>query len=151
MAPNDIPVGKKYAQVINTAIKNSDCVVLLLSDAAQKSPWVPKEVERAINYQKMIIPIKVEDVVLNDEFELYISTDQIVAVKQFDESLPEVQKILKSVAIACGVTFDGTPTSEETKNTDFAEKYNVFAQKAIYISKIICCNKEKPEWMRGLS
>lgn len=102
MAPNDIPIGKKYAQVINAAIKDCACVILLLSDAAQNSSWVPKEIERAINYKKKIIPVKLEDMLLNDEFELYISSDQLIAIKQLDESSCETQKLLKSVVDACG-------------------------------------------------
>ena len=102
MAPGDIPAGSKYAQVINKAIKGCSCVVLLLTDASQSSTWVSKEIERAINYKKIIVPMQLEDIVLNDEFEFYISTDQIVAVQLIDEDLPEIKKILENVAVYCG-------------------------------------------------
>ncbi|MBE6661618.1 MAG: toll/interleukin-1 receptor domain-containing protein [Ruminococcaceae bacterium] len=102
MAPGDIPVGSKYAQVINHAIKECDCFVLLLTDAAQNSPWVAKEVERAVNYGKTILPIKLEDLVLNEEFEFYISTDQIVAVQKIDEDTDAINKILAGVAAFAG-------------------------------------------------
>lgn len=71
MAPGDIPAGSKYAQVINQAIKECACVILVLSDAAQNSPWVSKEIERSVHYRKTIIPIRMEEMVLNDEFEFY--------------------------------------------------------------------------------
>lgn len=104
MAPGDIPAGSKYAQVINQAIKDCSCVILLLTEASQSSTWVSKEIERAINYKKTIIPIQLEDVVLNDEFEFYISTDQIVAVRMIDENSKEIKKVLESIVICCGST-----------------------------------------------
>ena len=84
MAPGDIPAGSKYAQVISKAVKNCACFVLLLSENAQNSIWVAKETERAVNYRKPIIPVQIEAVKLNEEFEMYISTDQIVAVPKID-------------------------------------------------------------------
>ena len=62
MAPYDIPAGSKYAQVINKAIKGCSCMVLLLTNDAQNSAWVAREVERAINYHKTIIPVQLEKV-----------------------------------------------------------------------------------------
>ena len=97
MAPNDIPAGGKYAQVINRALKDCACLILILSNDAQNSTWVSKEVERAISYNKPIIPIQIEDVILNDEFEFYISTDQIVAVQKIDRNLKEIKNILASI------------------------------------------------------
>ena len=105
MAPGDIPVGSKYAQVINQAIKECSCFILLLSKEAQNSVWVAKEVERAINYRKHIIPVQIDKVALNDEFELYISTDQVVTIRRIDKQSKEVQKMLNTVA-----SFTGTIT-----------------------------------------
>ena len=97
MAPNDIPAGSKYAGVINRAVKECACLVLILSNDSQNSVWVGKEVERAINHKKSIITIQIEDVILNDEFEFYISSDQIVAVQKIDKDSKEIKKVLASV------------------------------------------------------
>lgn len=94
MAPNDIPVGSKYAEVIGKAIKNCSCLILLLTNNSQNSTWVAKEVERAVNYKKVIIPVQLEDLVLNDEFEMYISTDQILPIKKIDDSSVEIKNLL---------------------------------------------------------
>ena len=104
MAPGDIPAGSKYAQVINQAIKECSCFLLLLTDAAQNSVWVSKEVERAVHYGKTILPLKMEELVLNDEFEFYISTDQIVAVQRIDEKAESLQKVLTVVRALTGKT-----------------------------------------------
>lgn len=97
MAPHDIPVGSKYASVIGKSIKNCSCFLLLLTLDSQGSIWVAKEVERAINYKKTIIPIQLEDVILNDEFEMYISTDQILAIKQIDDTTSETQALIATL------------------------------------------------------
>lgn len=122
MAPGDIPAGYKYADVINKAIKDCSCVVLLLSNASLNSVWVPKEVERAVNYRKPIIPVQLEDVILNDEFEMYISTDQIVAVQKFDESSDAVTKLLTSFKTYINSNQSPCVPAIETSNQNTAEK-----------------------------
>lgn len=97
MAPNDIPAGSKYAEVINRAIKSCSCFLLMLSKDAQNSVWVAKEVERAVNYRKPIIPIQIEDITLNDEFELYISTNQIIAIQKIDKDENEFRRLLSRI------------------------------------------------------
>ncbi len=99
MAPYDIPVGSKYAAVIKQAIKNCSCFLLLLTHDTQGSVWVAKEVERAINYKKAIIPIQLEDVILNDEFEMYISTDQILAISKIDDTTNEIQNLIAALGL----------------------------------------------------
>ncbi len=116
MAPGDIPAGSKYAMVINRAIKDCSCFVLLLTDDSQNSVWVSKEVERAVNYRKAVITIRLEDVVLNDEFEFYISTDQVVAMYKIDEASEEAQKVLAAVTAYAGQTL----AAEEKAETEEA-------------------------------
>ncbi len=104
MAPWNIPVGEKYASVINQAIRNCTCFLLLLSDASQNSTWVAKEVERAINYGKFIIPIKLDNVVLNDEFEFYISNAHLISLPKVELDCAEMKQILKVLKNHLGVT-----------------------------------------------
>ncbi|MCD8372442.1 MAG: toll/interleukin-1 receptor domain-containing protein [Clostridia bacterium] len=97
MAPYDIPAGGKYAGEITRALKNCSCLVLLLTDAAQQSEWVDKEVERAIGYKKTIIPVQLEDLTLNDSFEYYLGNCQIIPVKTVNENSAEIQKVIRAV------------------------------------------------------
>jgi len=122
MVPSDIPAGNKYAQVINQAIKGCSCFILMLSNNSQNSVWVAKETERAVNYRKPIIPIQIEDVVLNDEFELYISTDQVVAINNINENSDKIKQVLLSVE-----TFINNSNSEKDEVTN-----NIMKQKDIY-------------------
>ncbi len=100
MAPGDIPVGKEYAEVITDAVENCSCLVLILSQATQESKWVSREIERAVNYGKTIIPIQIESVSLNGKFELYISELQSVSVKKISNDDSEMKRALKCI-IAC--------------------------------------------------
>ncbi len=138
MAPNDIPVGSKYALVINRALKNCSCLVLLLTSDAQNSRWVAKEVERAINYGKVIIPIKLDDIELNDEFDFYLSTDQIIAVQKIDDNTEETKQILDSVKAHTQMQCESkslaapqpTHTSSDTENLKKASE-TTYASKKI--------------------
>lgn len=96
MAPGDIPAGSSYMKEINHALKNCSCLILLLSEAAQISQWVVKEVERALNYKKPIIPVQIELVVLNDEFEFAISSFQVVAIQKIDKDSEDIKKVIAS-------------------------------------------------------
>lgn len=111
MAPGDIPAGRKYAQVINRAVKDCACFVLILTEDSQCSIWVAKETERAVNYRKPIIPVQLGQVELNDEFELYISTDQIVNIQSFDKYSEKVKRFISGVGAFTGKA----PTKEYVK------------------------------------
>lgn len=114
MAPGDIPVGSSYMKEINHALKNCSCLVLLLSNAAQGSQWVIKEVERAVNYHKTIIPVQIENVILNDEFEFVLGSYQVVAVQKIDQDSGETKKILNSIIASTGMS-QTTSFLEDTK------------------------------------
>ena len=112
MAPYDIPPGRKYAEMINKAIKGCDCFALLLTNESQDSIWVAKEVERAVHYRKYLLPISLENVVLNDEFEFYISTDQIIPVKTISADSVEIQRVLQTLSV-CVNQSEGNASEEE--------------------------------------
>lgn len=116
MAPYDIPGGFEYAAVINDALKNCSCLAFLFTDAAQNSRWVRKELERAINYNKVIIPVKLEDVEMNSAIEFYLSDFQVIPVRKVDETSADMKKVLDSVKAFTNGTLgsnenDKTPTS----------------------------------------
>lgn len=116
MAPGDIPAGKRYAQVINLAIKNCSCFILMLTDEAQHSTWVAKETERAVSYNKPIFPVKIKETILNDEFELYLSTDQMVAIKKLDKSNEKLQKLLNSISVCVNTSKSNIDSASKNEN-----------------------------------
>lgn len=91
MAPMSIKGGCSYAVEIPRAIHDCKVFVLILSNHAQNSIWVPKELDQAINAKKKIIPIAIEDFKLNNEFDFYLSNIQRYAVyEQFEDKLIDI-------------------------------------------------------------
>lgn len=97
MAPYDIPAGSKYAYVINDALEKCSCLLLLLTNASQMSQFVEREIERAITYNKPIIPMQLEDLKLNSGFKFYIGNSQIIAVPEIRADAPEFIRVLSGI------------------------------------------------------
>ncbi|MCM1055065.1 MAG: DUF6273 domain-containing protein [Bacteroides sp.] len=81
LAPRDIRSGHEYAEEIIDGIDGSDAVVLLLSEAANSSPHVLREVERAVSKKLSVIVYKLEDVNLSKSMEYFLMTHQWVSEK----------------------------------------------------------------------
>ena len=102
MAPYDIPAGTKYAYVINDAIKDAACLVLLFTNASQESIFVEKEVERAVANGKPIITMELERVVLNSGYQFYLGNQQIIATPKINEDDENFQRALQGIAAFTG-------------------------------------------------
>ncbi len=74
VAPRDVRPSEDYPAEIIRGIERSNCLVLVLSEAANNSKFVRREVERAVNYGKPIFPIRIEDVLPSTSLELLVST-----------------------------------------------------------------------------
>lgn len=99
IAPESIPGGSNYGQEIPKAIENCKVFVLVLSDKAQKSMWVSKEVNMALNYKKIIMPFMIDDCELLKEFNFYLSDVQRYAAYEsranaVGQMLAEIKRIL---------------------------------------------------------
>lgn len=121
MAPYNIPAGCEYAEVIADALSGCACLVLVLTARAQDSVWVKKEINLAVSDGKTIIPIKLEDIVLNSSMRLYLNDQQIVSVSELDENSPEMQKVLAAVRAYTGATPVTEARPEEQMPATFAE------------------------------
>ena len=73
----DVHPGRfSYAQEIPQAIRDSGAFVLILSEKAQESKWVPRELDQAINCGKVILPYMLEDCPLRNDFSFYLTNVQ---------------------------------------------------------------------------
>ncbi len=115
MAPYDIPPGSSYAGVIEEAVRNCGAFLLVLTIASQDSKHVTREVDRAITYEKTIIPVKLENVELNADFSYYLSTTQIVAVSKLRESASELKALLVRIKSILG------SDNKDTMRTEFED------------------------------
>ncbi len=78
-APEMIPPGSNYAKEIPAAIRECDVFLLVVSQASQRSLWVEKELDSAVNNRKMILPIKLDKEPLNDLFRFYLNNVQMIS------------------------------------------------------------------------
>lgn len=73
IAPRDVRPGAEYAEEILRGIERSKCFVLVLSEAANLSGHVRREVERAASKGKTIYPVRIEDVPPSPKLEYFVS------------------------------------------------------------------------------
>ena len=98
MAPGSIPPGGSYAVEIPKAIKACNAFVLLLSENSQKSKWVPKEVDTALSYEKIVIPFHVDASDINEQFNFRLTDVQRVeAFNRRSEAYKEILNWLKTI------------------------------------------------------
>lgn len=108
IAPRDIRSGREYAGEIINGINNADAMVLIMSENANKSPHVLREVERAVSRSIPILVYKLEDVNLTKSMEYFLMAHQwIIAEKKKDYG-----KILDFIK------------EKELKNEDFENTVN---------------------------
>ncbi|BBP01401.1 toll/interleukin-1 receptor domain-containing protein [Sulfuriferula nivalis] len=74
IAPRDIDPGKDYGEEIILGIENCVATVLLLSESANQSIFVRKEIERAVSKLKPVFPVRVRNVAPSKGLELFISS-----------------------------------------------------------------------------
>jgi hypothetical protein len=73
IAPRDVSPGRDYAEAIVDAIGATQVVVLVFSEAANRSPHVKREIERAVSRGLPILPVRVDDAVPSASLEYFIS------------------------------------------------------------------------------
>lgn len=76
IAPRDIRPGREYAEEIINGILDADALLLLLSERANQSPHVLREVERAGSSRIPVIVYKLEEVGLTKSLEYFLMTNQ---------------------------------------------------------------------------
>ena len=98
MAPRDIPSGSNYAKEIPVAIRACKVFLLILSANAQKSNWVVKELDNAVNAGKIIVPLMLEDCPLNDEFNFLLTGAQrYTSYRRSEETLKMLIRQIQAI------------------------------------------------------
>lgn len=81
IAPRDIRPGKEYAEEIINGIDKSAAMVMLMSQNANSSPHVLREVEHAVSSGTPILVYKMEEVALSKSMEYFLMTHQWISAK----------------------------------------------------------------------
>ena len=95
LAPASIPGGSNYAREIPKAIHDCKVFVLLLSEKAQSSKWVPRELDQAVNENKVIMPFMLENCSLQDDFNFYLSNVQ--RYKAYENKSATLKKMVMEI------------------------------------------------------
>lgn len=123
-APEMIPAGSSYAREIPKAIRECTIFLLIVSQSSQNSIWVEKEVDAAIYYRRTILPLKIDNVPLNDMFHFYLNNVQAIpynndAVAAFQALQQRLNYLLAEKPETGTVQ---TPTKAEAKPTKVQER-----------------------------
>lgn len=98
VAPEMIPAGSSYAREIPVAIQGCDIFLLVLTKESQKSIWVEKELDSAINARKVIVPFQMEEMVYTDIFRFYLNNVQtILAYQNPKEGIQRLKDVLVKI------------------------------------------------------
>ncbi len=88
IAYRDLIGGTIYSESINDAISQVECILLLFSENSNKSEHVKNELELAMNYNKLVIPCKLDNFAPEGQFNYYLKNkhwlelDKIPSIEQ---------------------------------------------------------------------
>lgn len=98
IAVRDIPIGATYSRAIMDAIGVCRAMVVVVSAGTSASPHVVREVERAVDKNKSLLPVRIEDVRPAGDLEYFLSAVQWVdafpAIR--DEHVRRIAETLQS-------------------------------------------------------
>lgn len=94
IAPRDIPYGNEWAGEITKALRQASICIFLFSKNSNESKQVAREIQIAIDNEVVIIPIRVDNVEMNDVLTYYLATMHWIL--EYDEKtlLDRVEKAL---------------------------------------------------------
>ncbi len=84
IALRDIRAGREYGDEIILGLERSAALILVLSEAANTSVFVLREVERAVSKDINVVPVRIEEVIPSPGLELFISGTHWLDVWQGD-------------------------------------------------------------------
>lgn len=91
----EIPPGKRYDEVIEDALEQAKCVIVIWSEASVNSWWVKTESAEA-NQREILVPVQLDALKIPLEFR-QIQTAQLIGWNG-DKNYMEVKKLLKSIS-----------------------------------------------------
>lgn len=115
IAPRDIPYGNEWAGEITKALKQTRICIFLFSENSNHSKQVAREIQIAFDNEVVIIPVRLENVEMNDVLTYYLATmhwileyDEKTLLNRVEEALltPKVQKNKQNADVSLQKNFD---------------------------------------------
>jgi len=99
IAPRDLAAGTQWGAGIVQAIQSSEAVVVVFSDAANRSPQVAREMELAVSNRKPLIPIRVADAMPTDDMQYFLGVSHWfnAYAMPIEAYLPDIVTAVKNV------------------------------------------------------
>ena len=98
-APDSIPAGSSYVQIITKAISEASqegCVIVLISHDSIKSKHLLNEIDYAFSKRGKIIPVMIGDVELNDILKYYLYRNQFYHLSN-NPTDDEIDKMIDTI------------------------------------------------------
>ncbi len=132
IAPENVPMKKEYNSAINQAIQECSCFVVFLSEQAEKSDNVVKELKLAASYHKTIIPIHLDYYDLSKEIRLCIASNKNIYLNSLT-NVDAIEEIVVAVSTVLGINVKKFRKKYEKK---LAKKRSIIMNKGFYKGKL---------------
>src|SRR5579863_939439 len=106
IAPRDVQAGVSYAGAIIEAVNECRAMVLIFSDAANDSPQIEREIERAANRRIPILPFRIQNVTPERGLEYFLSTPHWL-----DAFTPPLETHIRELARQLHALLDPKPSA----------------------------------------
>ena len=93
----DVKFGENFATTIPEAIEGAKIFLIFVSETANTSTYVLREVDKAVKEEKIIIPIIVGDVTLSPSMEFYLATYQFLLYSNSREFMEKLTGRIKEI------------------------------------------------------
>ena len=116
IAPRDIAGGEAWDEAIVRGLDNARVVLLVFSQVSNESPHVKREVLRAIDTNKTVLPVRIEDIQPGRALEYILTGIQWLDAfpPPFESHLPDLEqqvtRLLAQVDSSCAPPQPGSPS-----------------------------------------
>jgi hypothetical protein len=97
----DVDPGENFQQSIHRAIRAAKVMVMVFTQNANTSPEINKEIALAGQYQLVVIPVRVEDVLPNDALAYELATRQWIDLfRDWERAIERLAQRLNAIIAA---------------------------------------------------
>ena len=121
MAPRDVQGGRPYSGQITQAIREARVLLLILSQAANRSKQVLREVERAAHCQNHLLTFRIEPITPGDDLAYFLGADHWVdgfrplpPSGHFSTLIQHIRALLRDEELDSGAEVESDSDASET-------------------------------------
>lgn len=104
VAPRDVIPGQNFAEAILHAIESSRLMVVVLSNESNQSQHVPREVERAVHHNVVVVPFRIESVEPSGAMAYFLASEHWL-----DALTPPLEKHIANLVQVVNNLLERTP------------------------------------------